>query len=80
VYKSVIALFSCCVSDNEDNTEIADFAVLMMNVEPQSYHDAMGCEDASCWMEAMVKEMESQNNAGTYIEVPRPNNINILDN
>jgi transposase InsO family protein len=64
---------------NEDNTEITDHAALMSTLEPQSYRDAMQREDASNWMDAMAKEMESQNKAETYIEVPKPNDVNILE-
>ena len=64
--------------DLEEETEIADFAAYMTTTEPQSYREAMRREDASSWMEAMMKEMESQQKIGTYIEVPRPDNVNIL--
>ena len=39
----------------------------------------MCCEDASGWLEAMVMEMESQQKAGTFVEVPRPKGENILE-
>jgi hypothetical protein len=68
------------VNHSKDNeTEIVDHAALMSTLEPQSYHDAMQCEDASSWMDAMAKEMESQNKAEMYIEVPRPDDVNILE-
>lgn len=67
------------VNPKDDETENVDHAALMSTLEPQSYRDAMRREDASSWMDAMAKEMESQNKAETYIEVPRPRDVNILE-
>ena len=63
----------------EDETSvIANFAAFMTTTEPQSYHEAMRREDASSWLEAMSVEMASQRKVGTFIEVPKPVDANIL--
>jgi hypothetical protein len=36
-------------------------------------------EDVSNWLEVMVVEMESQRKAGTFVEVLKPKDRNILD-
>ena len=57
---------------------IANFAAFMTTTEPQSYHEAMHCEDESSWLEAMSVEMASQCKVGTFVEVLKPISANIL--
>ena len=66
------------LAPEDETSEIADFSAFMSTTEPQSYKEAMRREDASSWLEAMAVEMTSQRKVGTFVEVPRPADANIL--
>ena len=59
--------------------ESVNYVAFMSMTELESYWEVMCCEDANSWLEAMVMEMESQQKARTFVEVPRLKGENILE-
>ena len=59
--------------------ESVNYVAFMSMTELESYWEVMCCEDTNSWLEAMVMEMESQQKAGTFVEVPRLKGENILE-
>ena len=46
--------------------------------DPKSLKEAQSCADWSKWQQAMDREIGTLENAGTWINVPRPTNKNIV--
>ena len=75
--KEVIAPDKTSMEAGDQMLESTNYVVFMLITKPQSYQEVMHHEDMNSWLEAMVMEMESQQKAGTFIEVPRPKGENI---
>lgn len=66
------------VYEKVDRTLRSNSKILITVQEPQSYEEAIKCEEASHWIEAMDNEMSSHEKNNTWILVDRPNNANIV--
>ena len=49
-----------------------------MDYTPNTYKQAMKCDDRDKWLEAIVKELKSQQENGTWIEVAKQDGMNVI--
>jgi hypothetical protein len=59
--------------------EIATEAMEDLNEDPVSLQDAQSCSDWPLWADAMDREIETLEQAGTWQTVTREANINLVD-